>query len=315
MQAQHDRQRWVASLLVFVATATVYWITAVAVGNTHTPDYAYYDQLAESFAHGRLDLPNPVGNLDLTEHNGKWYVPFPPLPALLMVPWVALAGRAATNTVVVSIVLASASVASVWLLFEALRRRGSLHVDAGKQRWLIVALAVGSVHYVAAVDGSVWYLAQIAAVTFVALGAWLAAERRAARAIGASLGTAMLARPHLVLLAPFLVALARGGGMTGQLGPRQILGRAGGAGSSSLLRQSAWRSACCWRTTRLASDTQCGSAMPPRASIPGSPPNCARTGNSAFTSSLATSASCGWRCPTGTRHGTASFLTPRASAC
>ena len=74
------------ALLVFVLALTAYWGTALVFGNQATPDVAYFNILADAFLHGRTYLVAPPATHDLTAFQGRWYVPFPPLPALLMLP-------------------------------------------------------------------------------------------------------------------------------------------------------------------------------------------------------------------------------------
>ncbi len=77
----------IVGTFVFLATLTLYLLTAWMTGSVRSPIQAYFNDLAAAFITGRLDLVNPLSTLDLTFYNGKWYVPFPPLPALLMIPW------------------------------------------------------------------------------------------------------------------------------------------------------------------------------------------------------------------------------------
>src|SRR5690606_27308495 len=63
----------------------------------HTP-YNHFALLAESWLQGRLDLGGPppsyAGMNDFAQVGERWYVPFPPFPAVLMLPWVWFAGSA-----------------------------------------------------------------------------------------------------------------------------------------------------------------------------------------------------------------------------
>ncbi|MEZ4678153.1 MAG: hypothetical protein R2932_28450 [Caldilineaceae bacterium] len=88
--------------------------------HTATPDVAYFNNLADAFLHGRLYLVNPPSTDDLTFYAGQWYVPFPPLPALLMVPWVALYGLADVNTVFFGALFGALNVTLLFLLLRTL---------------------------------------------------------------------------------------------------------------------------------------------------------------------------------------------------
>jgi hypothetical protein len=240
-------------LIVLLAALAAYVATALAVGRTQTQSLAYFDALADSFLRGRLYLDPPPGTVDLTEHAGRWYVPFPPLPALLMLPWRALG--LPIHSVWFSVLLAALNVALVYRLMCAVcttrpaeigheatrlgghaarpsdqetsagggRARANLESRGAPTRrrhhrglgmpaassaiCLTVLFALGTAHWYAAVDGQVWFLSHICALTFVLLAAVAAAERRSAWIVGILLGVAMLARPHVMLTWPLLLAL------------------------------------------------------------------------------------------------------------
>src|SRR5262245_4330243 len=65
----------------------------------HSP-FNHFSLLADAWLHGRLDLGGPpppyAQNNDFASFKGKWFVAFPPFPALLILPivWV---GRTAEN--------------------------------------------------------------------------------------------------------------------------------------------------------------------------------------------------------------------------
>src|SRR3954468_21776472 len=64
----------------------------------HTP-YNHFALLADAWLHGRLDLGGPppayTGNNDFAVFGDRVYVSFPPFPAPVLAPFVALAGSAA----------------------------------------------------------------------------------------------------------------------------------------------------------------------------------------------------------------------------
>jgi hypothetical protein len=203
--------RWsaggVRALIVFTLAAVVYGITAWRLGHTKTPAMAYWDQLADSLRRGRLYLPSPSSTHDLTLHDGKWFVPFPPLPALLLVPWALITPILAMNTVAFSVILGSINVTLVDALLRTLRRRSVVRLSNVTIISLVVMWAVGTVHWYMAVAGTVWFVSQIATATFLLLSLWSAAAGRRLLA-GVALGLAALGRPTILLALPAVVALA-----------------------------------------------------------------------------------------------------------
>jgi hypothetical protein len=193
---------------VFIAAFVLYGLSALAADRTQSPPVAYFDRLADAFLHGRLYLEDPPAQGDLTLYNDHWYLPHPPLPALLMLPGVALLGVEGFNTVLFANTLGALNVTLVFLLLHALASAGWTPLRLTDNLWLTVLFGAGSVHWYMATLGTVWFVSQICTVTFVALAAWLVVTGRSPVAAGCALGAAMLARPHVAFLFPLLVALA-----------------------------------------------------------------------------------------------------------
>jgi hypothetical protein len=192
-------------VVVFLAVALVYWGTARLLGMTGHQPYAYFPELAAAFLEGRLWITPPPWRMDLTLHDGRWYVPFPPLPAVLLLPWVALAGPVGVDTVLFSTGLAAGAATLVFLVLELMARHRWTQLDVVDNALLTVLFAFGSVQWVVALSGAVWHLGQETAVLFFALATALAAGGRSPFLVGGALALAALARPHLALGLPLLV--------------------------------------------------------------------------------------------------------------
>jgi hypothetical protein len=203
----HLTMEIVRSIGVFSVAFAVYAGVAALTGYLQSPRMAYFDQLADAFLHGRLYLYNPPAIHDLTFHSGRWYVPFPPLAGVLLMPVVALKGIAGTSTVVFSSVMAALNVTLVYLLLQALSARGWSQLRTGSNLWLALLFAFGSVHWVVAAEGTVWHLNQVCAVTFLGLAAWAAARSAHPVLVGAALAFAVAGRPHLILAWPLLAGI------------------------------------------------------------------------------------------------------------
>ncbi len=201
------RLRLIPSLAVFGAALLVYLVTALLGRHTASPPSAYFDQLADAYLHGRLYLAHPPSVHDLTLFGGRWYVPFPPLPALLMLPWVAAFGLRNTSTVMFSILCGAATVALIYLCLATLAERGWTRLRTRDNLWLTALFAFGTVHWYMTIDGNVWFFGQVSAVTFVALACLLTLRRASPWWIGAVLALAMLGRPTIVLSYPLLLAI------------------------------------------------------------------------------------------------------------
>src|SRR5437870_2890569 len=65
-----------------------------------------YIHFAQSLLHGNLSLPVMADIGDLAYYNGKYYLPYPPLPGIILLPFVALFGAEHINTVAVATIMA-----------------------------------------------------------------------------------------------------------------------------------------------------------------------------------------------------------------
>lgn len=185
----------------------LFWESATFLGGTGTPPFAYYHQQAQVWLRGHWDMIFPPTRHDLTRYNGDWYLPFPPLPALLLLPWVWAEGMLEVDTILFSLGVGAVNVTAVFFFLNALKDRGIGTLNQTRILWLTVLFGIGSVHWYMVLQGTVWFLAQLCAIPFVTVAAWGAAKRKSGWFVGAMLGIAMLSRPHLILLTPFYIGL------------------------------------------------------------------------------------------------------------
>ena len=183
-------------LVLAILAGVIYWATA--------PDRVDLDgfvPLANSLLHGHLDIGPEFGYLEHAPGpNGGGYMPYPPSPVLLVLPFVALFGPTFDQGIAAAIV-GSINIILLWLVF---RRLG---VAPQSQRWLLVAFALGSVHWWAAGEGTVWLFAHITAVMFALAALVLALQRRRAFLVGLLLGLGAAARVPVGLTIPLYAAL------------------------------------------------------------------------------------------------------------
>jgi hypothetical protein len=171
------------------------------------PAQAYFPYLAEAFLHGRLYLENPISLVELTPNNGYWYVPYPPLVAVLMMPMTAVRGAANVNSSNFSIFFAALCVSLVFLILEKMRQRGWIKLNTTSNLWLAVLFGFSTPYWQIAVSGEVWYINQVVTVAFVALATLLVLYEAPPVWIGLSLALALLARPPILLSWIFLFGI------------------------------------------------------------------------------------------------------------
>jgi hypothetical protein len=197
------RRRAALPLAIFVLCAGVY-VATLGSRARGISDNAHYVYLAQSLLHGQLSLVDgrPPGDNDWSFYQGHWYVAFPPFPAVVIAPLVALFGTAVWDRLLWA-VLAGVAPALLFVLLRRLRELGSEGRGVREDLALVALFAFGSPYYYTAVQGTVWFAAHVVACALIAV--YLLAAFGAARPLlaGAALGLAFMTRPTTLLLGLF----------------------------------------------------------------------------------------------------------------
>jgi hypothetical protein len=159
--------------------------------------------LAQAFLDGRLSIPADRPWLELVPApDGGQYSPFPPVPAVVLMPLVAAANVVGAGEPASNAYTALAGAANVALVFWLLGRIGVAFVP---RQLLTVGFAFTTHWWVAGMAGThLW--AQTVAVTFTLLALHLAVGRRWPVAAGLLLGLAAGSRLPMGLALPLLLA-------------------------------------------------------------------------------------------------------------
>jgi hypothetical protein len=217
-------RRWALPLAIFFLSAGLY--AATAAGRLTQPSTNnHYVRLADAWLHGHLDLgasspgtndwacfdtvergPCPAGRYSFpsSSHRYRWYVSFPPLPAVLLLPVVAVFGLH-TLDVLFWVLFAGLGPALIFVVLRFVRESGRSDRTLRDDLLVTLILAVGSVYYFVAVQGTVWFAAHVAAVAFVCLFMFWSFGGRRPFLAGLALGLAVACRPATLFLAPFFV--------------------------------------------------------------------------------------------------------------
>lgn len=206
--------------------------------------YDHFVWQADAFLQGRAEIEYPV--VDGPYQNGffqdvlpvapdRAQIPFPPLPAVVLMPFVAMWGLG-TNGAAVAAVLGALNVVLCWVMLLGVTPRRSAALLG------TLFYAFGTVAWYAAMLGTTWFLAHVVASTFlfIAIATAVRADSAAVRArangggqavgrqfaAGLALGAAATARLTTIAAAPFFVFV--GGG-------RSWLERAVAAGIGALI--------------------------------------------------------------------------------
>ena len=181
-------------------------VLAAILAHGRNSPFDNYVLLAQAFAHGQTAIRWPGAWIDALPFGGQYYIIEGPLPAALLVPWVAMFGTA--NQTVLAVLLCGVAVGACWLTCEQLAVSRTTNV------WICAFLFAGTQLAWCAMLGDVWFIAHVAAAacSFLAL-AELTGKRRGSL-VALALVAAAFARFSLVLAIPvfaWLVVRERSG--------------------------------------------------------------------------------------------------------
>lgn len=165
-------------------------------------DYDYYGRLAASLLRGTWWLSEAPPWLNELVRCGpeRWCVVYPPLPAILAMPFAAVLPTALSQ-VLVSRIAGGVSAGILYLAFRAF----------GAPRLVAITGAVvstfGTTLFFSSVDGRAWYAAHAVALPFLSVAFLFAARGERAWLVGAAVGLAALARLPVAAAAPALALL------------------------------------------------------------------------------------------------------------
>ncbi len=185
------------AIFFFILTFIVYYFT----GEGKPTPYHYFVPLADAFLHGRLHvLTRPPWLNELIPVDGKFYVIYPPMPAILLIPQVLISGLKANQTLA-SVFWGSVNVSLVYLLMRRL-------VDNRKlQIWLTFLFGFGTIHWYLASIGKAWFFAHVVSFLFLTLAVYETFGKRRPYLIGLLLGASYWSRLPTILTLPFFIVM------------------------------------------------------------------------------------------------------------
>ena len=148
--------------------------------------------------------PVTIPESDIASRSALRYVSFPPLPALLMLPFVAI-WNLAFNDVLFTALLAALNPVLLFLLLQDLARRRLSRRSVVDNLWLTAMFGLGSVYYYCSVVGQVWYTAHVVTVAGSIGFAWAALGAERPLRAGLFAGLAMAARPTGLFMSVFFL--------------------------------------------------------------------------------------------------------------
>lgn len=182
-------------IIIFISVLLIYKITSPGP----TP-YDYFTRLANSFIHGKYYLTeNPSWLSELIPAGpNKFYVVYPPMPAILAIPFVAFLKNAFEQQYLAHL-LGAAITVILCILSWKINKSKKLFL------WTFLFTAFGNIIWFLSSVGSSWYLGQVCAAFFISLAILEATTKKRPLPLGILLGAAYLSRIHLIFSFPFFL--------------------------------------------------------------------------------------------------------------
>jgi len=211
---RNQKKEWAEKHSLFFISTSIWLITfllsaqlAQWMNSFNTPFKNYWNWLADAFLHGRLYLIDPPSIGDMTYHAGRLYIPIPPLPAIIITPFVAIWGQDGFNTTLFSVILSSGVSALLFLCLEELRQLSWIKLSRSGIFWMVALFSFGTVELWLSISSVVWYFSQICTIFFVALSFFFAIKKYPSWLTGIALAMAVMGRPNVFVLWPALVGI------------------------------------------------------------------------------------------------------------
>lgn len=162
-----------------------------------TGEHNLHVHQAKAFLQGRFDIPQYYH--DVAVYKERYYSPFPPFPALVLLPIVALFGVSSTKATLVSIIL---SALNIIVLTRLLKK---LDIDSKSIPWIVAAFFLGTAYWLSVYNSSgVWFFAHVVAVTCMLLALSEVFGNGRGVLAGLLLGMAFLSRQLFIYSTLFL---------------------------------------------------------------------------------------------------------------
>lgn len=191
------------AFIFFIVSIIIYFLTS----GGKTP-FDYFTRLSDSFLAGKYYLTqNPPWLSELIPAGaGKYFVVYPPMPAILSLPFRFLFGEKFQQQYLAH-ALGAGIVVFTMLISWTIKKSKALAVWAG------LLIGVGSILWFLSATGSSWYLGQVSAAFFLTVALYESLNKKRAGLVGIFLGAAYLSRVHTILSLPlFLFLLYEKGG-------------------------------------------------------------------------------------------------------
>ncbi len=178
---------------IFLGVYLIYLVfTPVNIGEKH---HVY---LASAMLHGSFDVARagmPADYIDTVTVGAHRYIPFPPGPAILLLPFVAVWGTSFSESQFAA-ALGAVNVVIFWQVLIA------LGISRRSKLLLVPFFAFGTVHFYCATEGAVWQYNHVAAVFFMLVAVLLLLKKAPLPLVAFVFGFAVISRLPTLFAVP-----------------------------------------------------------------------------------------------------------------
>ncbi len=199
------------------------WYVYAWINHGQKQNLDYFVPLANAFLHGQLGLSQSGSGLNelIPATNGLFYVVYPPAPAIVLMPLVALFGPA-FHQEWASFFLAAVNVALVALVLHRVGVRRPVRI------LLTLVYAFGTIVWYSAEIGSSWHFAHVVATLFLLLAIAGCLWDAPAPLIGVAFAGAAMSRLPVAMAFPFFLAYFADRAVRSEAGGGTPFGHLGG---------------------------------------------------------------------------------------
>jgi hypothetical protein len=146
-----DKTMWIMVLLMIVGYILIHdLLGGTLFAHSHWDSYTLQ---ALAWLRGEIALGQNYTHLELAIYNNNWYVSFPPLPAVFMLPFALVFGEMTPN----NLIIAAYSVISAVIAYKCMRERGVR--DIYSAFWAVFVVCGCNLMWMST-NGGVWFQAQ-----------------------------------------------------------------------------------------------------------------------------------------------------------
>ncbi|MDE2483363.1 MAG: hypothetical protein KGN02_14395 [bacterium] len=184
-----------------IVAGLVALVVIALVAHGRSTPYNNYVLLAQAFLHGHTAIVWPGAYIDALPYHGAYYIIEAPLPAILLMPFVAIFGGA--NQTLLAIVLGAVAIGATYEFGER------IGLTPTTNAWICAFLLAGTDLLWSAMLGDVWFLAHVSAVCFTMLALAELAGKKRGWLVALYGCCALLSRFDLVLALPVYALMLR----------------------------------------------------------------------------------------------------------